>query len=157
MKKSILFFPRLICFAIFAFLLLQCKKADAPPKPASELILGSWVMKSYAYNPAYDFLGNGTKITDLFAQFPACFQDDIYTFKTSGQGVIDESTTKCDAADPQTFPFTWELKNNNTILYVDFLAEDYTIVQLDNTTGKLSRTIIEAGITYTETIVFARK
>lgn len=157
MKKSILFFPRILSLFIIAFLLLQCNKNDTPAKPVSEQILGSWAMKAYTYNPAYDILGNGNKVSDVFALLPACFIDDIYTFKTNGQGVEDEGGSKCDPMDDQTTPFVWTLKDNNTVLYVDLLGEDYTIIQLDNTTLKLSRTFTETGVTYTEAIVFTRK
>lgn len=157
MKKSILFFPRLLSLIVFSFLLLQCTKDDTPAKPVSEQILGSWELKAYTFNPAYDYLGTGEKVTDLYAILPACYIDDIYTFKTNGQGVIDEGGSKCDPQDVDTYPFIWTLKDNNKVLYVDFLDEDYNIVQLDNTTGKLSRTFTETGVTYTETLVFMRK
>ena len=45
-------------------------------------------------------IGNDTLIT-------ACEKDDIYTFKSDSTGIIDEGVTKCDAADPQTLPFSW--------------------------------------------------
>jgi hypothetical protein len=48
--------------------------------------------------------------------FTPCEKDDIYTFKSDSTGILDEGATKCDAADPQTLPFSWELTNNNTVL-----------------------------------------
>jgi hypothetical protein len=156
MKKSILFIPRLLSLIVFSFLLMQCKKDEAPPKPASELILGSWLMTADNFSPAYDYLGNGSKITDAFPLYDACAKDDILTFKTNSEGEFNEGGTKCDAADPQSIPFLWTLKNNDKTLNISALS-DYTIVQLDNTTMKLSETFTDNGITYTETYVFTKK
>ena len=54
-------------------------------------------------------VGNDTLITP-------CEKDDIYTFKSDSTGIIDEGATKCNAADPQTLPFSWGLTNNQTVL-----------------------------------------
>jgi outer membrane lipoprotein-sorting protein len=156
MKKSILFLPRLLSLALFTFLLVQCKKDEAPPKPASELILGTWQLTGDNYSPAYDYFGNGTKITDAFPLYVDCQKDDITTFKTNSEGEFNEGATKCDVADPQSTPFLWTLTNNNTTLNISALA-DFKIVQLDATTLKLSTTFDENAVTYTETFTFTKK
>ena len=157
MKKSILFFPKLLSLIVFSFLLMQCKKDDeTPPKTPAELILGSWQLTGDAYSPAYDYFGNGNKITDAYVLYDACQKDDITTFKTNSEGEFNEGATKCDVADPQSVAFLWTLTNNNTTLNISALA-DFTIVQLDNTTLKISDSFVEDGVTYTETFTFTRK
>jgi hypothetical protein len=155
MKKSILVFPRLLSIAVFSFLLVQCKK-DTPPKPPSELILGTWQLTADTYSPAYDYFGNGTKITDAFPFYVDCQKDDVTTFKTNSEGEFNEGASKCDVSDPQSTAFLWTLKDNNTTLNISALA-DFKIVTLDGKTMKLSNTFDENGVTYTETYTFARK
>jgi outer membrane lipoprotein-sorting protein len=156
MKKSILFFPRLLGLALFTFLLVQCKKDEAPPKPASELILGTWKLSADTYSPAYDYFGNGTKITDAYPLYVDCQKDDVTTFKTNSEGEFNEGASKCDVADPQSTPFLWTLKDNNTTLNISALA-DFKIVSIDATTLKLSTTFDENSVTYTETFTFTKK
>jgi Lipocalin-like domain len=157
MKKNILYFPRIVILIVFSFLLMQCKKKDeTPPKTPAELIVGSWVLTANTYSPGYDFFGNGQLVTDAFPLYDACQKDDITTFKTNSEGEFNEGATKCDPGDPQSVPFLWTLTNNNTNLNISAVA-DFTIVQLDNTTLKISDTFVEGGVTYTETFVFTRK
>ena len=156
MKKSILFLPRILSLAAFAFLLMQCSKDEAPPKTPSELMVGSWQMTAYTYSPAYDYFGNGTMITDAFTLYEACEKDDITIFKTNSEGEFNEGGNKCDPSAPQSTAFLWTLKDANTTLSISAFAE-FKIVQLDATTLKLSSTFDENGVTYTETITFARK
>jgi len=156
MKKSLLYFPRILCIAVFTLLLVQCKKDEAPPKTPSELMVGTWQITADSYSPAYDYFGNGTKITDAFTLYVACQKDDITTFKTNSEGEFNEGATKCDPSDPQSTAFLWTLKENNTVLNISALA-DFKIVQLDATTLKLSTTFDENGVTYTETFTFTKK
>jgi hypothetical protein len=156
MKKSILFLPRILSLAVLAFLLMKCNKNETPPKTPNELIVGSWQMTAYTYSPAYDYFRNGTKITDAFALYENCEKDNITTFKTNSEGEFNEGGSKCDPSDAQSTSFLWTLTNNNTTLSISALAE-FKIVQLDATTLKLSSTFVEDGVTYTETITFARK
>ena len=157
MNTSILNIPRILCLAIFALLLVQCSKDDDPPPPKTpaELILGSWSITGDNINPAYD-IGTGTPISDLFPTYTACELDDIITFKVNSEGEFSEGATKCNAADPQSTPFLWTLTNNNTKLNISALAE-FTIVQLDATTLKISDSFVDSGITYTETLTYTKR
>jgi hypothetical protein len=162
MKKALAFLPRLLLFLSFSFLFLRCSDDDEPTTPA-ELLLGSWGMTANTWSPAYDVDGNGQLITDEFALYPSCEKDDIYIFKESNVGEVNEGNTKCNAADPQSVPYTYLLKTNNTQLNISFSGQgitiglDFDIVQLDATTLKVKTTIVENGVTYTNTQTFVRK
>ncbi len=156
MRKSILSIPKFLSLAIFAFLLVQCSKDDdAPAKTPAELIIGSWQVTSDVFSPAYD-LGTGTPVSEAYPLYEACEKDNITTFKTNSEGEFNEGATKCDAADEQTIPFLWTLKDNNTTLNISAIA-DFKILQLDATTLKISSTFDDGGVTYTETFTFTRK
>ena len=155
MKRSFLHISKIVSVLAFTMLLLQCKK-DTPPKPATELILGTWAITAVTYSPGYDLFGNGTPITDAFPYYQPCEKDNVTTFKTNSEGEFNEGATKCNSTDPQSTAFLWTMKTNNTILNISALA-DFTIVMLDGKTMKLSSTFTEVGVTYTETITFVKK
>jgi len=156
MKKSLLFIPRIVSLIVFSLLLVQCSKDDDEPvKTPAEQILGNWQLTGDNYSPAYD-LGTGTPVTDGFVYYSACEKDDITMFKVNSQGEFNEGPTKCDPSDEQIIPFLYTLTDNNTKLNISALAE-FNIVQLDNTTMKLSATFSENGTNYTETFTFTRK
>jgi hypothetical protein len=46
----------------------------------------------------------------------SCETDNTLTLHTGGHGVLEEGSTKCDPSDPQSTDFTWELKDNETVL-----------------------------------------
>lgn len=154
MQKSILFIPRLLSLVVFSLLLMQCKKDEAPPKTPSELMLGSWGLTAQTISPGFDF-GNGIVVTDVFAILEACDKDDITIFKTNSEGEFNEGPSKCDPQYDQVTPFIWTLRSNNTILSID--GEDFNIIQLDNTTLKITYTLVDSGVTYTQTITFTKK
>jgi hypothetical protein len=157
MKKSVIFCPEILGIIVLSLFLLQCKKDSTPtPTPPSQLILGSWVVTADNYNPAYDYLGNGTPVTDAFPLYDACLKDNVYIFKTNSEGEYNEGETKCNATDPQSVAFLWTLKNNNTVLNISALA-DFNIVQLDGSKLKLSSTSVENGVTYTSTVTMVKK
>jgi hypothetical protein len=162
MKKALAFLPRLILFLSFSFLFLRCSDDDTPTTP-SDLILGNWGITADTWSPAYDVYGTGQAITDAYALYEACEKDNIYIFKESNIGELNEGAAKCDAADPQTIPFTYLLKTNNTQLNISITEQgftigvDFDIVQLDATTMKLKTTTVENGVTYTNTQTFVHK
>lgn len=162
MKKALAFLPRLILLFSFPLFFLQCNKEDPPPTSA-ELLLGNWGITADTWSPAYDLFGNGQKITDAYALMEACERDNIFIFKASNIGELNEGATKCDPTDPQTVPFTYLLKNNNTQLNISISEQgitiglDFGILQLDATTLKLTTSTVENGVTYTNTQTFVRK
>ena len=162
MKKALAFLPRLLLYISFSFLFLRCSDDDTPTTPA-DLIIGNWGMTADNWSPAYDVFGTGQPVTDAFALYEACEKDNIYIFKASNIGELNEGTLKCDATDPQTIPFTYLLKNNNTQLNISITEQgitigiDFDILQLDATTLKLKTSTVENGVTYTNTQTFVRK
>jgi len=134
---------------------VSCKKDK--DKSRSELIVGSWILTSDAYSPAYDYSGNGTGITEAFSLYDDCVKDNVSTFKSDNTGISDEGATKCDPDDDQALPFVWQLSDNDSKLVISTYGETYNIVQLDNSTLKISMTFEDNGTTYTNTYTFKRK
>ena len=141
----------LLMLALFTW---QCQKDEQ--KTRAELIVGSWVVVSDTYSPAYDYNGDGTTITDAFPLWDACDKDDLFIFKANGVGEMNMGATKCDPAEPQAIPFEWVLKDNSTIVTIVDL-DDFNIEQLDETTLRLRSMFEEEGVVYTSRITFARK
>jgi hypothetical protein len=105
MKKYLVFLSTIL-FAL-AFTFSACSKDDSDnnnnQKSKEELIAqGSWKYKSASNN------GNP------YTGFLSCQTDNVLDFNLNGTGVSDEGSTKCNAADPQTIPYTWSLINNKT-------------------------------------------
>lgn len=163
MKKAIVFLPRLLLLLSLTFLLNRCNKDDETPETNANRILGNWSLTADSYSPAYDFLGNGTTVTEAYPLYEACQKDDIYTFNSSNTGELNEGPTKCDPGDDQSYPFTWLLKSNGTVLNLSVnysgitIGQDFNILQLDANTMKLQYTFDDAGVTYTNTQTFAHK
>lgn len=162
MKKALAFLPRLILYISFSFMFLRCSDGETPTTPA-DLLLGNWAITADTWSPAYDIDGTGQPITDAYALMEACEKDNIFIFKASNVGELNEGNTKCDATDPQSIPFTYLLKTNNTQLNISITEQgitiglDFDIVQLDATTMKLKTATVENGVTYTNTQTFVRK
>jgi hypothetical protein len=162
MKKALVFLPRLMLFLSFSFLFFRCSDDDTPTTPA-DLLLGSWGITGDSWTPAYDVYGTGQPISDAYAFYDACEKDNIYIFKASNIGELNEGAAKCDVADPQSIPFSYLLKTNNTQLNISITEQgitiglDFDIVQLDATTLKLKTTTTENGVAYTNTQTFVRK
>ena len=132
MKKTIFFFTA----AFFLFFTPACKKDKEKTQSKTELLTtGSWkVTASVSDND-----GNGTYETNEFASFPACFIDNIFTFKTNGQLELDEGPTKCDVMDPQTETVAWQFTNNEMNIMVD--SDTYDITELNTTTFKIKENL----------------
>lgn len=128
-----------------------------------DLILGDWRITADSWSPAYDLSGNGQLVTNAYALYPACEKDNIYIFKTGNIGEENDGPVKCDIADPQSKPFTYLLKTNDTQLNISITEQgvnitfDFDILQLDATTLKLKTTTSENGVTFTNTQTFVRK
>src|SRR5688500_4121499 len=112
MKQAVLYFSLLLTALSFN----SCSKDDNDDNNsgnASALITAS----SWKYSDSgLDMNSDGIKEASLPPGFTlsACETDNTITFKSDNTGWIDEGPTKCNATNPQTVPFTWTLKNNNT-------------------------------------------
>jgi hypothetical protein len=95
-------------------------------------------------------------IFDTF--FDPCNKDDIWQFKSDGTYSVVEGASKCTSTDPDTVTTgTWQLTDNDTKIIIDDASEPaqtLNIVELTNTSFKLSGTETINGTVVTATIVF---
>jgi hypothetical protein len=130
---------------------ISCKKDDNGNKQKTKtelLTTGSWKRTALISNPAYDWYADGTFATDVLSVMKPCESDNLDIYRPDGTGETDEALTKCDQLDPQTWPFTWAFADNETKL-VFYGTDEYNLVELTETTLKLSSTFEENGVTYT--------
>jgi hypothetical protein len=98
---------------------------------------------------------------DASSYLEDCDKDNVLTFVNNGAGTADEGATKCDAADPQTVPFTWAFQNSETELKADVplfpLGNDtFTLVSLTETQLVVSQDIDIFGSTQNAVITFKK-
>jgi hypothetical protein len=112
MKTTLFKASSLLLAAAF---ITACSKDSAPKKTNTELITQTaWKFES----EGIDLDKNGT-IEAPSGEVEDCNKDDVFTFITGGTGSRDEGSTKCDGADPQTNPFTWQFKDSEKELEFD--------------------------------------
>ena len=147
MKHAVIYFSLLLTALSFN----ACKKDGDDNNPGSNptaMITAS----TWKYSDAgLDMNQDGIKESNLPPGFTltACETDNTITFKSDNTGIIDEGPTKCNSTNPQTVPFTWTLKNNNTeisfstalfagingdLKIVELNANKFTFSKLINTT-----------------------
>ena len=139
----------LVIFSPFIFLSCDKDDDDETPKTKTELLTaGPWKRTALTSNPAYDWNADGNAATDVLSIMLPCERDNFDTYKTNGIMETNEGPTKCDPSDPQTWPTTWALVDNERQIRYDD-TYNYTIVELTETTLKLRGTFEENGVTYT--------
>jgi len=139
-------------FVFFLVLNSSCSKNDDPP-PAVKTKTDLITKTTWKFN---DAKVSGVSVA-AFLQL--CQKDNILTFLTAGTGTADEGATKCNAADPQTSPFTWSFQTSETVLFVStpFFAggsSTFTIVSLTETELVVSQNITVSGSTQNAVISF---
>jgi len=154
MKKSIEFSNGswlLICIFI---ILLSCQKDKhddtvTPTTTKTELLTTeTWKYIGAVIDPAYDYYGDGTPVTNIFDIMKACEKDDFEVYQTNGTWEYNEGPTKCDPSYPQTFNLPWNFTANETKLFVG--SVEHTILELTATRLKLRYNVEDAGVIYTE-------
>ena len=138
MKRIKQFLPALAIILIS----VSCQKSDdSLDEDNSKMALIT--KASWKYEDAgLDLDKNGVKDTELPPGFVmACDKDNVLTFKSDGTGTLDEGASKCDPASPQTSPFTWSFKENETIL--NFSDKLFSGIQGDIKLQSLSTTRME--------------
>ena len=148
----------------FVLVLGSCQKDDTsnppPPKTKTELISAS----VWKYNDAkIDADNNGTGDQPIPAGVvDACTTDNTIQFTSNGNGTVSEGPTKCDPADPQSFPFTWNFTSNETILNFSSslfagVGGDFKIISITDAELVLSKQLTVPGIPLPLTVVISFK
>ena len=132
---------------------LSCKKNkdenSNTAKTKIELITtGTWKRTALISNPAYDWNVDGHFDTNILNTMYPCEKDNFQTYLTNGIVETNEGPTKCNASDPQAWTVTWTFTDNETKLLFDGFDE-YTVLELTETTLKWQSTFVENGVTYT--------
>ena len=118
-------------------------------KTKTELLTAApWKRTALISTPAYDWNADGTFATDLLTTMWSCEKDNLDIYKTNGIFETNEGATKCNPSDPQSWTVTWVFAANETKLIFDG-TDEYTIVELTETTLKYQSTFVENGVTYT--------
>jgi hypothetical protein len=138
----------ILILSIPLILLAACKKDKDDPETRMDLITSS----SWKYSQAgIDTDNNGTIDIAAPAGFlQPCDTDNLIYFKSDLTGTVDEGATKCEAASPQSTPFVWSFRNNETEM--NFPAElfagvsgDVKIIELSSTKLTVSKQIAIPG------------
>ena len=150
MQKRFLFV--VVLFSAMQILSTSCSKDDDDP-PASKTKTELLVKSSWKFS---DAKVSGVSVA---AFLQACQKDNVATFLAAGTGTADEGATKCDAADPQTTPFTWNFQTNETILFIStplFTGgnSSFTILSLTETELVVSQNMTISGSTQNVVITF---
>ena len=122
---------------------VSCKKDDDDPVTTAEMLTSAtWKIDTVGF----DMDKNGEIDSPVPGGLDACELDNTLTFSSDSTGVFDEGATKCDAGDPQSTPFTWQLTENDKVLTITGnipgeLDGNVDILQLDNASLILSKEI----------------
>jgi len=153
MRKTLI----LILAAGFAAFTACEKDNDSEPKSKTSLLTSdSWKMTTATVDPAIDWDGFGTMVTNIFSQMPACSKDDIITFKSNGTYVNEEGPSKCDPSDPDVIDTgTWTFNSDESKIVIndgEGSTMDANIVELTKTTMKITYDLVlDVTYTFTET------
>jgi hypothetical protein len=151
--------------AFFSLIILgSCQKEDSgggnTPKTKTELLSTT----SWKYNDAkIDTDNNGTGDIALpVGLVESCQTDNTITFASNGSGTVDEGGSKCDAADPQSIPFTWNFTSNESVINFSSavfvgVGGDFKIISLTETELVLSKSITVPTIPLPITVVVSFK
>jgi len=120
-------------------LFVSCKKSSDKKTNTDVITEASWKFDNAT--------ANGIDVSSLLK---SCQTDNVLTFSSNGNGMVDEGATKCDSSDPQTDPFTWNFASNETVLHVSTVlftggSSDFTVVTLTDTQLVLSQNVTVSG------------
>lgn len=138
--------------ALTGVALLGCEKDDddnGQSEKTNLLVQSAWTFES----AGIDMDKNGTIEASLPpGSLEPCLTDNSITFAANGSGTVDEGATKCDAAAPQTSPFTWSFAANETAININgevIAGTDggqFKIVSLTSTQFSLSKDTTIGGV-----------
>ncbi|HEY7162317.1 MAG TPA: lipocalin family protein [Acidobacteriota bacterium] len=142
-KSKINFMKPIFIVAILFFsAFTACKKDSNNDKPKTNtdlLTQASWKFSN----------ASASGFGDITSQIPDCYKDNSYTFSSTGQGAVDESTIVCSPSSAG--PFTWNFANNETQLHISTTlfqngSSDFTIISLSETNLVVSQTMTVAPL-----------
>ncbi len=138
---------------IVSTLAWSCKKDDNKPDRLDLLVEKNWRLTALTIDPSIDWFGNGTLVTNIYAQLNNCDRDDLYIFERNGVYKLDEGPTKCSPNDPQTITGTWTFNPDKTVITVNITggSNSYTIKELESKRMVLEYQERFGGVTYTLT------
>lgn len=161
MKTAFQFKGILFALALVAVAFTGCKedKDDTKADKTGMLVEKQWQLTAMTIDPAIDWFGNGTLVTNIFAQLPACAKDDVTIFRKNGTVAFDEGGSKCATNDPQTRSGLWTFDPNQTVISIteDGETDSWNILDFGNDRIKVEFTVEDEGITYTLTSTYTTK
>ncbi|HMO40899.1 MAG TPA: lipocalin family protein [Saprospiraceae bacterium] len=136
--------------------LASCKKDKNDPDRVDLLVEKQWRTTALTIDPAIDWFGNGTLVTNIYAQLDQCDRDDITIFRKNNTVEFDEGPTKCNPNDPQTVTGTWAFNPDKTILSVTLGGSTTSYIIKEMTDKRILADYEERflGVTYTLSATF---
>ncbi|RYD53098.1 MAG: hypothetical protein EOP52_02860 [Sphingobacteriales bacterium] len=138
----------LLSVSALTLLLTACKKNDDSGQPATQKIVGSWIMTSDQTLVTTN--GVNAQPIDNFINESSCTKDDLYNYTANGMFSNTEGATKCRTADPDTIgKGMYSLYSNDTRLI--YRAENgapldtFDIVELSGSTMRLKKDVTLSG------------
>ena len=113
MKCLILYLFVLVFFISACNGHLKIEKNDDPPGVADSQFVGSWKITAINSDIAWDYDGNGTTETNIFATLSVCEKDNLYTFVGDKTGTFKLSCSL-------TKNGSWEVINTTYLVYTPF-------------------------------------
>ena len=137
MKKQL--FPIATIIAFTFLVIIGCGKDEEPAtvvvKTKTQLITqGSW-----------NFEKATSSGTDITANIPACYKDNVVTFTSSTNGTVNEGANICASPAPATF--TWSFLSNETVLSLSAVlfsggTSSFDLIALSETSLVISQNVI---------------
>ena len=140
----------MLCLMAMTILFSNCKKKEPIPKTNSDFILGTWLMTNATIDPP-DFVSG----SDLYTTMDDCEQDNLYTYESPSNLILDEAARKCVATALQSQVGSYSFDRTESILSIsiDGKNKSVQIHELNNQTMIYAEQINFAGgnriITYT--------
>jgi hypothetical protein len=151
MKNKIFTLVTLTSLILSSFLLSSCGKDNEvvlPPTNTELLASSSWKFSAATVGGS-----------DVSAFLQDCQKDNTLLFAVTGTGTADEGITKCNVADPQTTPFTWNYNSVETALHISAIlftggSSDFTLESLSATQLVVSQIITVGGTPQNAVVTF---
>lgn len=151
-----LFLPCLASLLLLALAGCEDDVESPPPPTNTDLISASaWTYQDGGIDANRDGAvdANSSFAVLLPSLVPPCRTDNLLTFKKDNTGTVDESGTKCNAADAQTTAFNWSFADNENNLVVSgnvfaLLNGKSRVYSLTTTSFSLTRDTVLGGTTY---------